>query len=1236
MAVYEINGARYELPDDLEGEQLTESLMQLSSMTQESPAQPGYQPFGQIKEDIDPADLATDPDWLRASREVYAMNEGKPWEGDDKDLAEWGLDYMGWFNYNIPKMGLEAKQLETAQQPQKEAFLHLMDQFDATEYSWAGTGRFFKGVLADPTTYLGLSTLGLGFLGKEGVKQASKVGVREMLRSGVRTGVTAGAEGAIYGATESALRQSAEVSAGRREEIDGGAVAVSAGVGAVAGLVGGTALDVAATSIAKKFSRRAAPDVTSQPTAKAADDVAQAQPAAAQAVPPGATPESPAGSLPEAPVARPAEPPVAQGDLFSVEAPAAREAAQRSSDETVLNRSMDNLRMPRENNAIPFVPRNMQEVTRFARDLADDLRELHYTQAEDIARALQTRQMTQAEYASFNRSTQLAVDQIKTELASTIQRLNTTKDPQEITQLIQKQQELEALVGPTAMMDEALSSLTGSMLRQRQEGLTELRGVTPESIMREEGKTKPEADIEFAKRVEQARASKAARQTEREYDQRIALARAKGDNAEATRLTVEKQMELDAFAEGAAGAEPGWMRKYVELSISNVFSSTTLMINMVPSMAKVLYRPVLKTILNNPFEAATQRELLATYSAMASATRGAAKAAKAAFKYEQSILTHDAMRMMDGELALKGRTGAIIRIFPRLLNASDEFMSRLAYDGFVAGRAAGLAYEEGLAKGMSGRELDKFVKESTKGAVEKAYDTADLEGQISILARKGKNLGHTGEALRDYVVKGLRESGDALSSGNDQEAIGFVREVLYKTAFNQPKPRKETNSGFFKALDAYEDGAGFLGTKYEEAVNRVPLLRVLGQLFLRTPLRVFEEGLRLTPGVQFVTPGFINDLAGRHGRLAQVRAQGEAMLSMGFMGAVLTGYAQGRLTGDGAYEHWKQQRNRTDSDLSEPYTWTFDDGSTWSFRSFDPLATPVKIIVNGLERWERLEMRRQQGEYISADETDRALAAIAVGTGAIATAIRDANLMSGLDGALDLATNLSDPEARDGAMVKFLGDKLRTLVPNTLHKMAKWSDPSVSDPATFWQTVEARLASSVPGLDTGIVVPKSYDVLGNVRTINDKGAMWGIFSESTYEERRKGKSEEELNVLRKLDYVSKVTGETFATPTKHRLLGNTDLRKSLTADGKETLYDRWQRYYKEFQPEMGLSAILDAGIPVGTTSISAATVQETRSYINTLRDAAFARLMAEESQVTEDVINRFIRKGEVEAGFWDQ
>lgn len=76
--------------------------------------------------------IRQDKRWIDAAYKVYEMNEGPDAVklNSDKQAAEYALDYMGWFNYNLPKMGLEAAQLGSATDEQKKSFVTLMDMYD--------------------------------------------------------------------------------------------------------------------------------------------------------------------------------------------------------------------------------------------------------------------------------------------------------------------------------------------------------------------------------------------------------------------------------------------------------------------------------------------------------------------------------------------------------------------------------------------------------------------------------------------------------------------------------------------------------------------------------------------------------------------------------------------------------------------------------------------------------------------------------------------------------------------------------------------------------------------------------------------------------------------------------------------------------------------------------------------------------------------------------------------------
>ncbi len=210
----------------------------------------------QIKENdkkLSEADLKKNPEWIRAAKSIYEWNEGRNSEevkklNSDEEYANYALRYMGWFNYNIPKMGKEALDLKTnANQQQREDFVSLMDMYDNKKISWAGTRRFIKGVGFDPSTYVGLGTFGAGLVAREGAKQTAKQSIKELVKQGAVQGAKIGAiEGATYSTVDNALRQSARIMSGQREGFDFGESAKAAGLGAVlggglGGTIGGTA-----------------------------------------------------------------------------------------------------------------------------------------------------------------------------------------------------------------------------------------------------------------------------------------------------------------------------------------------------------------------------------------------------------------------------------------------------------------------------------------------------------------------------------------------------------------------------------------------------------------------------------------------------------------------------------------------------------------------------------------------------------------------------------------------------------------------------------------------------------------------------------------------------------------------------------------------------------------------------------------------------------------------------------
>lgn len=1199
-----------------------------------APADPGTGPYGPVPKKVDPAKLVESPDWLRASRQLFSLRNRKAFEGTDAEAAEWGKFFMGYFNSNMVDMARYARDLAangTAED--KQAFLYLMDTYDNTEWSWEGAGRAAKGMLTDPTNLIGLGTLGIGSVGKIMASAASKQGVKKLLLESLgRTGIIAGTEGAAFGAADSTIRQGVEVTAGRRDELSLPGIAGGAALGAGAGLILGTAGDAAISAITGVIRRGGTHTAAKAPTSPVAASEAapQGQGSLSNIDAPTAPAEQPRVTLTEQAVR--AE--QAGGPILTPEEVAAATARQQKGrlwvdglpPVTPANpEAAAQLNIPSANTGLRSTPKTMDELTSEGMQIADQLRALDDKTMHGVLESFRHGALPLEESRIVARGVQLHADELRIEQASVIKQLGLTETaPEEAAKLTQRLQQVEARLVPLSLADDAFGSMFGSMLRQRQEGLPSLRGVTVESLMADNGITKEAAEGLYVRAVETAKQSADVQRITRSYESRIAAALDEGNTAEAAKLAAMQRREVAAVVEAEMPGSARFSEKVGELLISNVFTPTTVMINLIPAAIKTLALPTAKGLASDPLKAATRAEMVASYSAMQATVGAAMRAARAAYRYEQALLTRDSARLLEAPMAITGKAAGWLRFFPRVLNASDEFLGQLNYASYVSGKAAATAHEAGVANGLTGKALKESVREAIEAAMKDAFRAPTGEALIQPIVNKGHNLGLSGEALQRYVEReamrgpeGLHGA-DHLRMGTNDAALSFVQDVLYKRQF----------SG--------EGTASTMAASYEGVMRKLPALKlVVGQLFFRTPVRVFEEGIRLTPGLQIIAPNFISDLAGKNGTLRQARAQAEAMVSLSIVGGILSLYASGNITGDGAYDNWKQGRTHGDGPGLPAYTIRLPDGSTWSYRNFDPVATPFKIIINGLERLDKLAIRQAQGEFVDDSAFEQGMTHVFVGLAAIGQALRDANLVTGVDQGLTFAGNLIDPEGKEGAWLKLFGERLSLLVPNTLHKIARENDPTIKDPATFWQVVEARLGSI--GVDRDDVKTSySYDVLGNVRQITDTGALWNIFSTASEQERAKGMSEDAQAVMRELDRLQRETGATFTGPSpRHPDLGGLDLRTVLAADGTETLFDRWQRNFRELTPEATLRPLLEAPLPEGTFKDQGEKVHAAQKELAALREAAFQMLMAQEDKVLQGVIDDTLNQARSRAGMND-
>ncbi len=235
--------------------------------------------------DYTESELERNTSWHYASELVYNMEHGdNAWRdlrdennwSDEKSRAEideWGLGYMGRFNYNMVIMGANAAQVasDETSMDEKIAFKYMMDAYEHKSMSLAGWGRAIAGMSYDPSSYVGLATLGAATIGAQGVKAGIKmtlaqgikesiattaghdvvkvamaIGMKNTTRSSALIGSTAmGVEGSFYSYKDDENRQQVDITVGAQKDWDYDRSAQAAGFGFVLGKSLGIAIPYA-------------------------------------------------------------------------------------------------------------------------------------------------------------------------------------------------------------------------------------------------------------------------------------------------------------------------------------------------------------------------------------------------------------------------------------------------------------------------------------------------------------------------------------------------------------------------------------------------------------------------------------------------------------------------------------------------------------------------------------------------------------------------------------------------------------------------------------------------------------------------------------------------------------------------------------------------------------------------------------------------------------------------------
>ena len=1149
-----------------------------------------YTSFGTVIENVDHKTLYKNKDWLEASLKLYEANHGKlPTEQDlsDRDgetyaqkIADYGLKEMAGFNFNIGDQAIDTYTItQKADQRTKEAFVYLMDQYDNVDSSWHTAGQAGWEMATDFTNWLGLGSLGIGAVAGQAAKFAGKKAVKEALLNNTkkkvqdatvkeslkRSGAIAGVEGALHGVAYDSMQQNVRLDAGAQEEYNTGQTLLSAGIGAAGGVVLGTGIDYAGARLGSKLAKKGF-----EKRWKAFNDDIDAR-------------------VKDAEARKKADEPVTTKDTVETTEPKVDAEPQRSTIENPEGKPK--LKEGISSNSgfilVEGANKELQTVKLDTELLADAIETEGVSALERLMRELETRELTQAGWETVKENANVLTGRFLDEEAMILKGLQEPDLPPAARQsLLDALQRNDANLNLATAATENVNSYSGRALElaKRSKRVKPLLG----------GDESDEVLRLAKKRTLQAERNHIENQYNQKIQKHLDENTSEGTN-KAIELTRQKHDELTAIDVQTQDVLTNYdkfnkqVEKYVELSISGVFSPATVVINTVWPTIKTYTYPMLDQIIANPMSLEKWRRTMRVYSHMFAATAAARKSFVSAWELEQTTLTADFNRMYDGGIKVKGRVAAGARTFPRLLGATDAYVQEVAAAGYLAGDAIDGLVTEGIEQGLRGKKLKKFIDNNIESRIRDGYNYDLDAAKLKPIYEKGRDgLKLEGEELDKYVLKQVKRMGkDGLKTlGNKKEVATLHAEAdrLFKLGTEASKKEAATLRKRADRLDKTADASleyvqtllykkefqkgktGIAGwaegrAKWLEDVHRShPIAKLFGNLFFRTPAWVFQESLRLTPLINTLMPQFRNDLGGANGIRRQARAQTEMAMGMTLMMYVTTKWAQGEITGS-TNKDFTMIGEQEVSGLGGLQIQLGDEGKVFDYRRYEPLRIPMTIWVNALDGYmaKRDSQNRQEMEDTLTVEMKHHLG-VAMAT--LLSAFKDSGLFTGIVDTFKAgakttgALSSDDPDSRENAY-NIMGDlamkKLLMPVPSTIKKTQ-----TVLGGGEMIAPVNAQQRALATLVPQAASIPRKYDIFGNVRKIDQPLSAFNPFYFTTPEQRKAGRSDKEMFVH---DWINELEQQGFGNFTRSKFNSSNfpenDLREVMTTyDGIEmSVYD---------------------------------------------------------------------------------
>lgn len=205
-----------------------------------------------IQEHKTETELIADPIFAEKTKRLFDAF-GVDTKGKSKvEMSYQMLEELSGFNWNLGDTSTIAYKMQDMSPEIAQDFLDVMEAYDRTETTKLQVARGVQELASDPTTYVGIASLGLGNIFAQSAKESAKLTLKKALQKKVKESAAIGAiEGALYGITDDALKQSVEKVTDINKEYDVKRGVKALAVGATGGAVLGAGLTKAGQTVSK-------------------------------------------------------------------------------------------------------------------------------------------------------------------------------------------------------------------------------------------------------------------------------------------------------------------------------------------------------------------------------------------------------------------------------------------------------------------------------------------------------------------------------------------------------------------------------------------------------------------------------------------------------------------------------------------------------------------------------------------------------------------------------------------------------------------------------------------------------------------------------------------------------------------------------------------------------------------------------------------------------------------------